>query len=86
MKQAKYYELCGHLDKANEIYSMLVVAFTNQNTSSGSLAFTPPLVEKMKVELAIQDWEQADDTANRVNILLMNEISLFLNYRIKKRV
>ena len=58
---------------------MLVVAFTNQNTSSGSLAFTPPLVEKMKVELAIQDWEQADDTANRVNILLMNEISLFLN-------
>ena len=46
---------------------MLVVAFTNSNTSSGSLAFTPPLVEKMKVELAIQDWEQADDTANRVS-------------------
>lgn len=46
---------------------MLVVAFTNPNTSSGSLTFTPPLVEKMKVELAIQDWEQADDTANRVS-------------------
>ncbi len=28
--------------------------------------FTPPLVEKMKVELCLQDWEQADDTANRI--------------------
>lgn len=51
---------------------MLVVAFTNPNTSSGSLAFTPPLVEKMKVELAIQDWEQADDTANRVSNYIKN--------------
>ena len=64
--QAKYYELCGHLDKANEIYSMLVVAFTN-SSAAGNLTFTPPLVEKMKIELAIQDWEQADDTANRVS-------------------
>ena len=66
--QAKYYELCGHLDKANEIYSMLVVAFTN-SSAAGNLTFTPPLVEKMKIELAIQDWEQADDTANRVSTL-----------------
>ncbi len=28
--------------------------------------FTPPLVEKMKVELCLQDWEQADDTCNRI--------------------
>ncbi len=28
--------------------------------------FTPPLVEKMKLELCMQDWEQADDTANRI--------------------
>ena len=63
---------------------MLVVAFTNQNTSSGSLAFTPPLVEKMKVELAIQDWEQADDTANRVNIFLRNETFLFC--KLKRRL
>ena len=68
--KAKYFELCGHLDKANEIYSMLVVSFTNPNTSSGSLTFTPPLVEKMKVELAIQDWEQAEDTANRVSTFI----------------
>ena len=47
---------------------MLVVAFTNSSTSTGSIAFSPPLVEKMKVELAIQDWEQADDTANRVSL------------------
>ena len=66
--QAKYYELCGHLDKANEIYSMLVVAFTN-SSAAGNLTFTPPLVEKMKIELAIQDWEQADDTANRVSTI-----------------
>ena len=49
---------------------MLVVSFTNPNTSSGSLTFTPPLVEKMKVELAIQDWEQAEDTANRVSTFI----------------
>ena len=45
---------------------MLVVAFTN-SSAAGNLTFTPPLVEKMKIELAIQDWEQADDTANRVS-------------------
>ena len=28
--------------------------------------FTPPLVEKMKLELCMQDWEQAEDTANRI--------------------
>ena len=28
--------------------------------------FTPPLVEKMKLELCMQDWDQAEDTANRI--------------------
>ncbi len=27
--------------------------------------FLPPLMEKMKVLLALQDWEQAVDTARR---------------------
>ena len=49
---------------------MLVVAFTN-SSAAGNLTFTPPLVEKMKIELAIQDWEQADDTANRVSTLFL---------------
>ena len=56
---------------------MLVVSFTNPNTSSGSLTFTPPLVEKMKVELAIQDWEQAEDTANRVSTFIEKERNFF---------
>ena len=59
---------------------MLVVSFTNPNTSSGSLTFTPPLVEKMKVELAIQDWEQAEDTANRVSTFIEKERNFFLSY------
>ena len=45
-----------------------MVVFTNSSGGTGSQPFTPPLVEKMKVELAVQDWEQADDTANRVII------------------
>ena len=45
-----------------------MVVFTNSSGGTGGQPFTPPLVEKMKVELAVQDWEQADDTANRVII------------------
>ena len=61
---------------------MLVVSFTNPNTSSGSLTFTPPLVEKMKVELAIQDWEQAEDTANRVSTFIEKERNFFLSIKL----
>ena len=45
--KAKYYELCGHFDDANSVLSTLVVVYQR---------FTPPLVEKMKVELCLQDW------------------------------
>ncbi len=55
--KAKYHELCGHFEEAKDILSTLVVVYNK---------FTPPLIEKFKVELALQDWEQADDTANRV--------------------
>ena len=53
-----------------------MVVFTNSSGGTGSQPFTPPLVEKMKVELAVQDWEQADDTANRVSF---NKKSFFLD-------
>ena len=53
-----------------------MVVFTNSSGGTGSQPFTPPLVEKMKVELAVQDWEQADDTANRVIISRKRFISV----------
>ena len=64
MGKAKFFEAAGQMDKANEVLSALVVAF-GQNGKQ----FTPPLLEKMKVELAVQDWDQAEDTANRVSHL-----------------
>ena len=62
--KAKYYEASGLMDKANEVLSTLVVLFNY----GGSEGFAPPLVEKMKVELSVQDWDQAEDTANRVSL------------------
>jgi tetratricopeptide repeat protein 21B len=43
--KAKYFELCGHFEEAKEVLSTLVVVY---NT------FAPPLIEKGKVELALQ--------------------------------
>jgi tetratricopeptide (TPR) repeat protein len=54
--QAKYYELCGHYDEAIELLNQLIVVY-------GELV--PPLVEKLKVLLCLQDWDQADEVANR---------------------
>ena len=42
---------------SSKVLSALVVIYQK---------FTPPLVEKMKLELCMQDWEQAEDTANRI--------------------
>ena len=42
---------------SSQVLSALVVIYQK---------FTPPLVEKMKLELCMQDWEQAEDTANRI--------------------
>jgi len=55
--KSKYYELCGHFDEAIELLNQLIVVYQN---------FSPPLVEKMKVQLCLQDWDQADETANRI--------------------
>ena len=32
--------------------------------------FLPPLVEKMRIQLALQDWDQAAETAQRYEYLL----------------
>ena len=55
--KAKYFELCGNYDEAKDTLSALVVCYGK---------FSPPFIEKSKVELAVQDWEQADETINRI--------------------
>lgn len=55
--KAKYYSVCGQFDEAIELLNQLIVVYQN---------FSPPLVEKMKVQLCLQDWDQADETVNRV--------------------
>ena len=55
--KAKYYTVCGQYEEAIELLNQLIVVYQN---------FAPPLVEKMKVQLSLQDWEQADETANRI--------------------
>lgn len=55
--KAKYFELCGNYDDAKDTLSALVVCYGK---------FAPPFIEKSKVELAVQDWEQADETINRI--------------------
>ena len=55
--KAKYYTVCGQYEEAIELLNQLIVVYQN---------FAPPLIEKMKVQLSLQDWEQADETANRI--------------------
>ena len=55
--KAKYYELCANFDEAKDTLSALVVSYGK---------FAPPFIEKAKVELALQDWEQAEETINRI--------------------
>ena len=74
MGKAKFFEAAGQMDKANEVLSALVVAF-GQNGKQ----FPPPLLEKMKVELAVQDWDQAEDTANRVSWSMITYLALALD-------
>ena len=67
--KSKYYELCGHFDEAIELLNQLIVVYQN---------FSPPLVEKMKVQLCLQDWDQADETANRLeNSFKISELLIF---------
>ena len=63
--KSKYYELCGHFDESIELLNQLIVVYQN---------FSPPLVEKMKVQLCLQDWDQADETANRSILVFPSHI------------
>ncbi|XP_071548285.1 tetratricopeptide repeat protein 21B-like [Panulirus ornatus] len=55
--KAKHYENRNSYKEAMETLNLLVVA---------NPGFTAPLVEKMKVYLAEQDWDQSLDAANRI--------------------
>ena len=49
--------MAGNFDDAIELLNQLIVVYPT---------FSPSLVEKMKVQLCLQDWDQADETANRI--------------------
>ncbi|XP_068223465.1 tetratricopeptide repeat protein 21B-like [Palaemon carinicauda] len=55
--KAKHYENRGSYAEAMETLNLLVVAYPG---------FAAPLIEKMKVYLAEQNWDQCLDAANRV--------------------
>lgn len=54
--KAKYYENRHSYKDAMDTLNILVVAYP---------AFTAPLIEKMKVYLAEQEWDQCIEAANR---------------------
>lgn len=55
--KVRYQELQKDYEGAIGLLNQLVVRFPS---------FTPPLVEKMKNQLALLDWDQALETANRI--------------------
>ncbi|CAG0921103.1 unnamed protein product [Notodromas monacha] len=57
---AKFFEFCHQFDKAVEFLNQVVAVYTS---------FLPPLIEKMKLALAVLDWDQARDMANRAQLL-----------------
>ena len=54
--KCQYFYLRHNFSHALEQTNMAVASFPS---------FLPALVEKMRVQLALQDWEQAVDTAHR---------------------
>ena len=56
--KAKYYESLDLYNEAMEALNIMVVNLPN---------FTPPLVEKIKVHMASQDWDQTLEAANRLD-------------------
>ena len=54
--KARFYVLRYNFSHALEVLNQVV---------AGHPGFLPALVEKMKVQLALQDWEQAVETAHR---------------------
>ncbi|KAF4532151.1 hypothetical protein B566_EDAN015302, partial [Ephemera danica] len=63
--KAKCHELLGDLDKSLDILNHLVVRHPNSSV---------PLIEKMNLHLALCDWEQALEFANRIQNLNANSI------------
>lgn len=55
--RSKCLEKDGNLGKALEILNQAVVIFPR---------FIPALVEKMKIQLSLKDWDQTLDSANRI--------------------
>jgi tetratricopeptide repeat protein 21B len=55
--KVRFQELQNDFEGAIGLLNQLVVSFPT---------FTPPLVEKMKNQLALLDWEQAIETASRI--------------------
>ncbi|THD28846.1 Tetratricopeptide repeat protein 21B [Fasciola hepatica] len=56
MGKAKYFQLCNSMTSALDKINIAVVHFPT---------FLPALIEKMKLQLGAQDWEQAMDTSQR---------------------
>ena len=54
--KAKYFEIRRNYNGALEICNKLIVTIPN---------FIPGLIEKMKITLALQDWDQVVETAQR---------------------
>lgn len=54
--KAKCFEKTGNLSRALDIVNQVVVLYP---------LYTPALLEKMKIQLASQDWELSIDSANR---------------------
>uniref|UniRef100_S4RS46 Tetratricopeptide repeat domain 21B n=1 Tax=Petromyzon marinus TaxID=7757 RepID=S4RS46_PETMA len=57
MGKAKYFELKHNYSGALEVINQAIVAFPS---------FLPALVEKMRLQLALQDWEQTLETGQRI--------------------
>ena len=54
--KSKYQEMRKHFGGSLDLINQAIVSFPN---------FLPALIEKMKVQLALQDWEQTVETAQR---------------------
>ena len=54
--KARFYVLRYNFSHALEVLNQVVAGYPG---------FLPGLVEKMRVQLALQDWEQAVETAHR---------------------
>ena len=54
--KAKFFEMRRNYNGALEMCNTLIVTIQN---------FVPGLIEKMKITLALQDWDQVVETAQR---------------------